>query len=824
MSWLKDLPVQRKLTLLSLLTCIGALVLACGSLGLYIRGEFHGALARQMTALGDVLARNSQAALAFQDEAAARETLLALRAEPSVAAACVFDGEGQRFVVYAREERPGACSEAPAAEGHYFDGRRLVVSRPIALHGKALGSIQLQIDLERVRARLRMFAGVALLAVLGSCLIALALSSSLQRLISAPILELAQTVRAIAAGADYSLRSATSGGGEVGVLSAAFNQMLGVIEEREDSLRSANEQLRGQIAEREQAEATVRAQLARLELLYHVTRAIGERQDPRSIFQVVIGTLEEHLPVDFSCVCLYEASERMLTVVNVGESTRGLVRRPHLSSQTRISVEQSGLARCVRGELMYEADLEGADFPFAERLGLGSARALVAAPLRVESQVFGVLLAVREEADSFTKAECEFLEQLSQHTALAAHQTQIHTALQHAYDELRETQQAIVQQERLRVLGQMASGIAHDINNAISPITLYTESLLETEPGLSQRARDYLGTIQHAIEDVAATVARLREFYRQREPQLMLAPVRLGDLVPQVVDLTRARWRDIPQQRGAVIDVTSELAPDLPAVMGVESEIREALINLVFNAVDAMPSGGRITLRTRCGPGEPAEGAARAYVEVADTGIGMDADTRARCLEPFFTTKGERGTGLGLAMVYGMVQRHSALIEIDSVPGQGTTVRLGFAVLTRALPASTVAPARAPSRTLRILLVDDDPVLLESLRDVLDREGHAVEATGGGRAGVDVFRHAAQGGQPFDIVITDLGMPHVDGRQVAAEVKQIRSESRVILLTGWGERILAEGKIPPHVDRVLGKPPKLRDLRETLADLETPAR
>jgi CheY-like chemotaxis protein len=198
----------------------------------------------------------------------------------------------------------------------------------------------------------------------------------------------------------------------------------------------------------------------------------------------------------------------------------------------------------------------------------------------------------------------------------------------------------------------------------------------------------------------------------------------------------------------------------------------------------------------------------------------MPEDVRQRVFDPFFTTKGERGTGLGLAMVYGMVQRHSAQIEIDSEPGIGTTVRLGFAVAAQAFPAATAAPARAPHASLRILLVDDDPVLLESLRDVLEREGHAVVATGGGQAGIDAFRSAAQSGQPFSIVITDLGMPHVDGRQVATEVKKICAQSSVILLTGWGERILAEGKIPPHVDRVLSKPPKLRDLRETLADLE----
>src|SRR6185295_7544244 len=147
-----------------------------------------------------------------------------------------------------------------------------------------------------------------------------------------------------------------------------------------------------------------------------------------------------------------------------------------------------------------------------------------------------------------------FLQHLSEHVALATQQSQLYNALQQAYDDLRQSQHTVMQQERLRALGQMASGIAHDINNAISPVTLYTESLLEREPGLSERARSYLQTIQRAIEDVASTVARMREFYRPREPQLELALINVNRIVEQVIDLTHPRWSDLPQKRGSVIE------------------------------------------------------------------------------------------------------------------------------------------------------------------------------------------------------------------------------------------------------------------------------
>jgi len=375
----------------------------------------------------------------------------------------------------------------------------------------------------------------------------------------------------------------------------------------------------------------------------------------------------------------------------------------------------------------------------------------------------------------------------------------------------------------LRALGQMASGIAHDINSAMSPVALYTQSLLETEPTLSARARDYLETIHRAIDDVAQTIARMREFYRQRETQLALVPVNLNELVKQVVDLTRARWSDMPQERGIVIQLATDLQPDSPTVMGIESEIREALINLVFNGVDAMPQGGTLKLRTVAKPVSASVGSPFLHyvqLEVTDTGVGMDEDTRRRCFEPFFTTKGERGTGLGLAMVYGMVKRHGADIEIESGFGKGTTVRLSFAVpTTPAVDTTGTAHREANPSGLRILIVDDDPLVMRSLRDTLEADGHQVIATNGGQAGIDAFSEAEKRHEPVAVVITDLGMPYVDGRQVACAIKASSPSTLVILLTGWGQRLVAEGEIPSHVDRVLSKPPKLDELRMALAEV-----
>jgi CheY-like chemotaxis protein len=376
-----------------------------------------------------------------------------------------------------------------------------------------------------------------------------------------------------------------------------------------------------------------------------------------------------------------------------------------------------------------------------------------------------------------------------------------------------------MQQERLRALGQMASGIAHDINNAISPVSLYVEALLTHETGFSDRARKQLEVIQRGVDDVAHTVSRMNEFYRQRPPQTQLLPVDLNAVLTDVLELTRARWSDMAQRRGAVIETRIDTGGEAHVVMAIESEIREALINLVFNATDAMPDGGRLTLRAGHAL-EAGKGVARrVFIEVVDTGMGMDEATRRRCFEPFFTTKGDRGSGLGLAMVYGIAQRHGVDLDIRSEPGEGTTIRLTFAQSSPA-PQSTgsVRIQKIPTHT-KILLIDDDPLLLATLREILVNEGHQVQTANGGRAGIDAFMDAMNSSKPFPVVITDLGMPHVDGRAVAAAVSAAAPETAVVMLTGWGQRLAASGEIPPGVAVVMSKPPKLTELRQCLAEI-----
>ncbi len=399
--------------------------------------------------------------------------------------------------------------------------------------------------------------------------------------------------------------------------------------------------------------------------------------------------------------------------------------------------------------------------------------------------------------------------------------------LEETLAELRAAQQQLVQQERLRALGTMASGIAHDFNNALAPILGYAELLLLAPQDLDDKAKvlRYLQTIHAAAQDAANVVSRLREFYRFRDTAEILLPVDVNHLVEQTVLLTQPKWKDQAQAGGRTIVAQTDLQ-DVPPVAGNESELREALTNLIFNAVDAMPNGGVIMIRTRMdetgkrGNGETetspflrlSDSPIHVVLEVSDTGVGMTEEVRRRCLEPFFSTKGERGSGLGLAVVYGILQRHNGTIEIDSAPGKGTTVVIRLPAQIEPKREDRTTKADIVSRSLRVLVVDDEPRVREVIVEYLRRDGHAVEPAANGREGLEKFR-----ADKFDLVVTDRAMPEMSGNQLALALQQLGSHVPVILLTGFGEFMNAAGEHPAGVDVIVSKPIGLTALREAIA-------
>ncbi|MBX5490569.1 MAG: response regulator [Chloroflexi bacterium] len=377
--------------------------------------------------------------------------------------------------------------------------------------------------------------------------------------------------------------------------------------------------------------------------------------------------------------------------------------------------------------------------------------------------------------------------------------------------ERQAAQVRFLQTERLRVLGQLASGVAHDLNNTLAHVLGNLQLLLDRVSDPTLRAE--LERIQRDALDGAQTVRRLHSFARARDDRT--DPIDLAAVVREVVEMTRPRWEALAQEQGVHVQVLADLAP-VPPVLGNAAELREVFVNLVYNALDAMPQGGTLRLTT----------AARddaVVVTVADTGVGIPARVRSRIFDPFFTTKGPRGSGLGLAVAYTIVSRHRGQIGVQSEEGQGTvfTVRLPQAAPAPAAApregagaAKVLAPAQPPQarRGGRILAVDDEPDLAAMLARMLKVDGHEVQVCSRGAEALALLAR-----EPFDLLLTDVSMPDMDGWEVARRAAALRPGLPIGLVTGWGTQYEHLDLAALGIAFVLSKPFSLAEARRQVA-------
>jgi GAF domain-containing protein/CheY-like chemotaxis protein len=424
-------------------------------------------------------------------------------------------------------------------------------------------------------------------------------------------------------------------------------------------------------------------------------------------------------------------------------------------------------------------------------------------PLSGRGRVLGALI-LRSAERPFTEAEERLLLNIGHLTALALSSVRLYEERTRAYGELSAAQDQLVRTEKLRALGEMASGVAHDFNNLLASVLGRAQLLLRRvrEPQL----RQWLQVIERSALDGAQTVKRLQDFTRIRRDQ-PLVPLDINQVVRDALEITRSRWKDEPTSRGIAVDVQTRLA-DVPAVLGDGAELREAMTNLILNALDAMPEGGTLTLTTALVD-------ERVEIAVADSGVGMPVEVREKVFDPFFTTKGPQGTGLGLSMTYGIISRHGGSIAVESEPGQGSTFRLSLPRGSDVQPAPPERRVETPAaRALRCLVVDDEPPVRAVIGDILESAGHSVVTLGEGAAAI--ARFAAE---PFDLVVTDLAMPRVSGWQVARAVKQVAPQVPVFLVSGFGVELSPEERRAHGVDLVLVKPLQIQEILDAVAEV-----
>ena len=336
----------------------------------------------------------------------------------------------------------------------------------------------------------------------------------------------------------------------------------------------------------------------------------------------------------------------------------------------------------------------------------------------------------------------------------------------------REIEAQMHQSERLTALGQMAGGIAHDFNNLLQAILGYAQ-LMARSPGNTDVVRRGIDVIEKAANGGAETVRRIQKFARLR-PDEPFVSMDLNQVVRDSLAITRPRWEEKKVKGGVPLQLELELGP-VPVVMGRPAELNEVITNLVLNAIDAMPRGGTLRLRTRLGDHR------HAVITVADTGMGMTEEVRKRVFDPFFTTKGEEGTGLGLSVSHSIIERHGGDLRVDSRPGEGTTFTITLPIGMGPAGESTAGPETGGERKGRILLVDNDPQVLSILGEMLKDAGHHVLPVPSGSEALRVF--VPNG---FDLIITNVGMPEMSGWDVAERLRTKDPDVPVIFITGWG--------------------------------------
>ncbi len=375
--------------------------------------------------------------------------------------------------------------------------------------------------------------------------------------------------------------------------------------------------------------------------------------------------------------------------------------------------------------------------------------------------------------------------------------------LQRAMLELKSSQQQVIQQERFRAFGEMAGGVVHDFNNALMTVIGYSELLLQDDDLLndSQTVRNYLGMMNTAGRDASHVVSRLRDFYRPREEADAFTAININDILEQVVPLTQPKWHGQALETGRTIQIILELEK-VPLILGNGAELREIFVNLIFNAVDAMPAGGLLTLKSSLDD----DGV---KVSIQDTGEGMTEEVVNRCLEPFFSTKQGHGTGLGLSMVFGIIRRHSGVLDIQSVLGSGTRFSITLPPHLE-LANPTVAPAAKTTASWRVLIVDDEPAVRDVLTRYLLNDGHQPSSAANGEEALNRVRE-----ERFDFIIVDLGMPGMSGLELAESLKMLGQKHWVILITGFS---LSSDQPTTAVDYVLNKPLLPDDLRRAMID------
>ncbi len=562
------------------------------------------------------------------------------------------------------------------------------------------------------------------------------------------------------------------------------------------------------VSARKKAEEEIIQRSKRLEVISELTRIIGSSLDIRDIYQAFTSEIKKIIDFDRASIALVDGDKLRFFAVS-GDVETGLGEGdiiPLAGSTTAWVMEHK------RSNIETDFTQE-AQFSIDERQLLKSGlKSAIRVPLFSRGEVFGTFNLTSRHPNAYGEMEREVLEQLAGQIAAAVENSLLfiqiserENELSKAYAELKAAHDLMVQSESLRALGEMASGVAHDFNNMLSVILGRAQLAL----GITKDPRMVkdLRIIEQSALDGAKTVRRLQDFARVRVDR-EFEVLDLNEVVRDALQMVEPRRLERQAIDRIAINISAEMGKAIP-IEGDSAELREVLTNIVFNAMDAMPQGGKITVKSKLENN-------RVVLSITDTGMGIPEEIKGRLFDPFFTTKSPEGLGMGLSVAYGIISRHGGSINVDSSAGKGATFCIKLPVAVSAGKRLLLPEEPTSIKRATILLIEDDPQTNEVLRLMLERLGHKVEGFTNAKEALETFDKDKS---DYDIVVTDMGMQEMSGRDVARRIKEMKPETSVIVITGWGTQLDPGELRGVGIDGVISKPFTKDALSAKLTDL-----
>ena len=555
----------------------------------------------------------------------------------------------------------------------------------------------------------------------------------------------------------------------------------------------------------------------RLALIDQINRAISSTLDLESIFRIVSEELKRVVEYHRISLSFWRPEQHSFEVIlSFCEDQES----PALRSEPSRSKTKGGRRMFLADDTtMYEVvqtqkpyyvptlTLESCVKSIDRLIFSAGIRSYILVPILKDQEVIAVLSLESKKPNGFETKQIELLNSIGHHLSVAIKNSQLFSDLESAYESLKRAQDRLIQTEKFRALGEMAGGVVHDFNNILTSILgrvqLLWKKMEKEKPKEGEDLIRNLRLIEKSASDGANILSRIQKFTKTKK-DTTFSFVDLNEIVEDSLEMTRSYWRDQAILSGIQIEVRKELE-NIGKISGNATELREVLTNLIINAVDAMPEGGTLTLKTE-------EDQRLIYLKVSDTGTGMTQEVKNKIFEPFFTTKGDRGTGLGMSVAYSILSRHEGEIEIESSPDLGST-------FTIKLPKCIEVRKGEEIKTLSkekagVLIIEDEKNIREVLKEMLSTEGYEVTCVAKGKEGIELFKK-----KKFDLVITDLGIPGMSGWEVADQIKSINPSTPVVLSTGWGVEFDPATMKSKNVDQVIKKPFNLKQVLEVISNL-----